>query len=179
MYDKIILVDEHDNEIGAEEKLKAHREGKLHRCFSILVFNSKNELLIQQRAKTKYHTPGLWTNTCCSHPRKGKNLKEEAQKRLKEEMGFNCELKEIFSFIYKAKFDNGLTEHEYDHVFIGKFDSEPNPNPEEADDYKWVSLDDLKKDITKNPKKYTPWFGIILKKLLTMPKSYKNVIIQL
>lgn len=171
MPEEVILVDEQDNEIGTEEKLKAHREGKLHRCFSILVFNSKNELLIQQRAKTKYHTPGLWTNTCCSHPRKGYELKKEAKKRLKEEMGFECELKEIFSFIYKTKFDNGLTEHEYDHVFVGKFDGEPKPNPQEADDYKWVSLEDLKKDIAINSKKYTPWFMVILEKLLTMPKS--------
>lgn len=164
MSDKIIIVDESDNEIGIEEKLKAHQQGELHRAFSVLVFNSKNELLLQKRAETKYHTPGLWTNTCCSHPRKGYELKEEAKKRLKEEMGFERELYEKFSFIYKAKFKNGLTEYEYDHVFVGKFDGEPNPNPQEVEQYKWMPLKDLKKDIKSNTKKYTPWLAIILKK---------------
>lgn len=167
---QIILVDKNDNEIGTEEKLKTHQQGKLHRAFSILIFNSKNELLIQKRAKTKYHTPGLWTNTCCSHPRKGKNIKEEAKKRLKQEMGFDCELKEIFTFIYKAKFKNRLTEHEYDHVFTGQFDGTPKPNPNEADDYKWISLEKLKKDIKKSPEKYTPWFKIILDKFIRKNK---------
>lgn len=166
MSNEIILVDKNDNEIGTEEKLKTHQQGKLHRAFSILVFNSKNELLIQQRAKTKYHTPGLWTNTCCGHPSKGENLEQAVHRRLKQEMGFECDLKEIFSFIYKAKFDNGLTEHEYDHVFVGNFDGEPKLNPKEADDYKWMLLEKIKEDIKNNPKKYTPWFIILIKKLL-------------
>lgn len=165
MPDEVILVDEQDNEIGTEEKLKAHQKGKLHRALSILVFNSKNEVLIQQRAKTKYHTPGLWTNTCCSHPRKGEKTKDAAHRRLKEEMGFDCELDEKFSFVYKAEFENGLTEHEYDHVFFGKFDGTPKPDPQEADDYKWVSMDELKKDIKTHPQKYTPWFMMILEKV--------------
>jgi isopentenyl-diphosphate delta-isomerase len=168
MPEQIILVDKNDNKIGTGEKLKTHKEGKLHRAFSILIFNSKNELLIQKRAKTKYHTPRLWTNTCCSHPRKGETLEKATHRGLKKEMGFDCELKEIFTFIYKAKFENGLTEHEYDHVFIGKFDGNPNPDPNEADDYKWVSLEKLKKDIKNNPEKYTPWFRIILKKFLKL-----------
>ena len=161
---EIILVDKNDNEIGADEKMKVHQDGKLHRAFSIFVFNSKNEMLLQKRAEAKYHCGGLWTNTCCSHPRKGELLKEEIHKRLQEEMGFDCELKEIGDFIYKAKFDNGLTEHEYDHVFAGKFDSEPNINPEEADDYQWISLKELKKEIKKNPADFTVWFKIALEK---------------
>lgn len=171
MTEKIILVDKNDNKIGIGEKLQTHKEGKLHRGFSILIFNSKNELLIQKRAKIKYHSPGLWTNTCCSHPRKGKNLREEVKKRLKEEMGFECKLKKIFTFIYKVKFKNGLTEHEYDHVFIGKFDGKPNPNPKEVDDYKWISIEKIQKDIKKDPTKYTYWFKIIIEKFLDYKKS--------
>ena len=161
---EIILVDKNDQEIGTGEKMKVHQDGKLHRAFSIFVFNSKNEMLLQKRAEAKYHCGGLWTNTCCSHPRKGELLEEEIHKRLQEEMGFDCELKEIGDFIYKAKFDNGLTEHEYDHVFIGKFDGKPNINPEEADDYQWISLKELKKEIKKNPADFTVWFKIALEK---------------
>jgi len=162
--EKVILVNEKDEQIGTGEKLKVHREGKLHRCFSILIFNSKGELLIQQRAKSKYHSPGLWSNTCCSHPRPGEDLKTAAQRRLKEEMGIECDLKEIFSFIYKVKVGN-LIEHEFDHVFLGKFNGEPTPNPNEVENWQRISLKELKKDIKKNPKKYAPWFKIILKRL--------------
>jgi len=121
----VVLVDENDNEIGVEEKINAHRKGLLHRAFSIFVFNSKNELLLQKRAADKYHSGGLWSNTCCSHPRPGENLKDAAHRRLQEEMGFDCSLREVFSFLYKKSFDNGLTEHELDHVFFGKFDGIP------------------------------------------------------
>ena len=159
---EVILVDEQDNEIGKEEKIKAHREAKLHRAFSVLVFNEVGEWLLQKRAKSKYHSPGLWANTCCSHPRLGKDLMAEAKKRLKEEMGFDCPLKEIFTFVYKAKLGD-LTEYEFDHVFLGKFSGKPQPNKEEADDWKWISLQDLKKDIKRNPDNYTPWFKIIFK----------------
>lgn len=166
MEEKIILVDKNDTKIGTEEKIKTHKEGKLHRAFSIFIFNSKGELLLQKRVNTKYHTPGLWTNTCCSHPRPGELLEKAIHRRLIEEMGIDCELKKIFSFIYKATLKNNLFEHEYDHVFIGKFDGEPNPDLTEVDDYKWISIDELEKDINKNPKKYTPWLQIIFKKIL-------------
>jgi len=173
---KIILVNKKDNEIGIEEKIKAHKEGKLHRSFSIFIFNREGELLIQKRAKSKYHSPGLWSNTCCSHPRPGKNLEDETKRRLKEEMGFECNLREIFSLIYKAKVGN-LIEHEFDHVFLGKFNGEPRPNPEEVEDWKWVNLTELKKDIKENPQKYTFWFKKILKKYSRNIKKLKNLLI--
>ncbi len=161
----VILVDKNNKKIGIEEKIKAHKEGKLHRAFSIFVFNSKGELLLQQRAKTKYHSGGLWSNTVCSHPKPNETYKQAIHRRLKEEMGFDCELKKEFCFIYKAKLDNDLIEYEYDCVFVGIFDKDPIPNPEEVMDYKWVSLIDLYKDIEKHPEKYTEWFKIALKKL--------------
>lgn len=161
----VILVDKNDKEIGSEEKMKAHREGKLHRAFSVFVFNLKNELLLQKRAKAKYHTGGLWSNTCCSHPQPGEATEKAAHRRLKEEMGFDCELKEIFSFVYRVKFDNGLSEHEYDHVFIGKSGNKPIPNKDEADGFRWVSLEKLKEDIKKNPEYYTYWLRVSLDKM--------------
>ncbi len=163
--EKVILVDENNNEIGEEEKIKAHKEGKLHRAFSIFVFNSKRKLLLQQRAKTKYHSGGFWSNTVCGHPRPNENYQQATHRRLKEEMGFDCELEKLFCFIYKTDFKNGLIENEYGCVFIGKFDGNPIPDPEEAIDYKWISLEDLKKDIEKNPEKYTEWLKIILKRI--------------
>ena len=153
----IILVDKNDNQIATEEKLKAHKEGKLHRAFSVFVFNSKKELLLQKRAYDKYHSAGIWANTCCSHPKPGKDLKEEAEARLKEEMGITCNLEEKFSFIYKVKFENGLYEHEYDHVFFGRSDEKPKPNKDEASDWKYISLNELEIDIKENPDKYSYW----------------------
>ena len=144
MPEYILTVDEKDNVTGKGEKMKVHREGKLHRAFSIFVFNSKSELLLQKRAKSKYHSGGLWTNTCCSHQRDGETLEKAVHRRLKEEMGFDCELKEVFTFTYRVKFDDGLIENEYDHVFFGKFDGKPEPNPEEVDDWKWISLEELR-----------------------------------
>jgi len=158
----VVLVDEKDKEIGLEEKLEAHKKGKLHRAFSVFVFNSKKELLMQKRASKKYHSSGLWTNSCCSHPRKGEDVKKEAEKRLKEEMGFSCNLEKKFSFIYRAILDNGFIEHEYDYVFFGKYDKNPNPNKSEVDDWRRVSLKELKIEIKKNPKKYSPWLRIII-----------------
>ncbi len=158
---EVILVDNHDRAIGQMEKLRAHREARLHRCFSILVFNKKGEMLLQLRAKSKYHCGGLWTNACCSHPRPGEETEAAAHRRLQEEMGFDCPLTEKTAFIYRAPFSNGLTEHEYDHVFTGTFDGAVKPNPEEADDYKWIKLADLRADMKNNPDKYTPWFRII------------------
>lgn len=166
MEEKLILVDEKDNEIGIEEKIKAHLNGgKLHRAFSIFIFNDKEEMLLQKRAKTKYHCPGLWTNACCSHPRPGEKTEKACHRRLKEEMGFDCKLKEIFSFIYKTKFDNGLTEWEFDHVFRGVFNGFLRLNLEEAEDYKWIKIKELKEEIKKNPEFFTPWFKIAISRL--------------
>jgi len=169
--ENVILVDKNDNEIGAEEKMKVHKEGKLHRAFSIFVFNKEGQLLLQKRAKEKYHSPGLWANTCCSHPRPGELLEEAAKRRLKEEMGFECGLKKIFSFIYKAEFENGLVEHELDHVLMGIFNGEPNPNREEVDGYTFISLDLLEQDVQKSPGQYTPWLKIIVKKYINRFKD--------
>lgn len=173
MTEEIILVDENDKEVGTGEKLKVHQEGKLHRCFSIFVFNSRGQMLLQKRAKSKYHSGGLWTNTCCSHPRKGESLEDAVQRRLKEEMGFNCGTKEIFTFIYKAALDHDIIEHEYDHVFIGKFDGDPVLNLEEAEDYAWVDLEALKKNMKKNPGDYTIWFKIAMNKIFPVLKNLK------
>jgi isopentenyl-diphosphate delta-isomerase len=158
----VILVDKNNRKIGVEEKMRAHASGKLHRAFSIFIFNSKGELLLQQRAKSKYHSGGLWSNTVCSHPRPGENYQQAAHRRLKEEMGFDCELKKLFSFIYKTDFGDGLTESEYDSVFMGKFDGEPKLNPKEAMDYKWIGIKNLKRDAVTNPEKYSVWLKIIL-----------------
>jgi len=171
MANKIILVDKEDNEIGTEFKLKAHKEGKLHRAFSIFVFNSEGELLLQRRALKKYHSGGLWTNSCCSHPKPGEEILFSVHRRLKEELGFDCDLKEIFSFIYKAKLDRGLTENEFDHVFIGKFDGNPEINKKEAEEIKWASYDFLEKDIRENPEKYTYWFEECYKKVFEMARG--------
>ena len=161
MEEFVVLVDCEDNEVGLMEKQQAHVAGLLHRAFSVFVFNSKGELMLQQRAASKYHSPTLWTNTCCSHPRENETYKQAANRRLVEEMGFDCDLLYKFHFIYRANLDNGLTEHELDHVFIGKFDGEPKLNPEEVMAYRWVEMDVLKKDMQTNPQNYTAWFKII------------------
>ncbi len=162
--EKVILVNEKDEQIGLMEKIEAHRKALLHRAFSVFVFNDRNELMIQQRALTKYHSPGLWTNTCCSHQREGETNIAAGKRRLEEEMGFTTDLKDTISFIYKAPFDNGLTEHEFDHILVGNFEGEPNLNPEEVAAWKWVALDDLQMDMKKNPHIYTEWFKIIFDK---------------
>lgn len=171
MQDRVILVDRLGREIGTEEKLKAHRGGKLHRAFSIFIFNAKGELLLQKRAETKYHSGGLWTNTCCSHPRPGESHYCAARRRLKEEMGFDSELTEFFSFIYHTKLDNNLFEHELDHVFVGNYDGHPVPNPDEVDDWKWINIDSLERDVGENPDRYTHWFKLILNRVI---KQYKK-----
>lgn len=163
--EKVILVDDEDNKIGEAEKLEAHKKGKLHRAVSVFIFNSRDELLIHQRNSEKYHSGGLWTNTCCTHPRPGEETEETAKRRLKEEMGIECSLEKMFSFIYKKSFDNGLTEHELDHVFVGKCDSDPSPDKEEVQDWKWVKKEDLKKDISENPGRYTHWFKLIISRV--------------
>ncbi|MFH1229630.1 MAG: isopentenyl-diphosphate Delta-isomerase [Candidatus Aenigmatarchaeota archaeon] len=173
MGDIVVLVDKDDKEIGTEEKLKAHKEGQLHRAFSIFVFNQKDEMLLQRRAEGKYHSGGLWTNTCCSHPRPGESTEQAAHRRLKEELCFDCELKEISSFIYKIKLDHGLFEHEFDHVFIGKYDGKVNPNKDEASETMWIDKDRLKEEIRKNPEKFTEWFKIAFKKFSELSKNAK------
>jgi isopentenyl-diphosphate delta-isomerase len=165
MISQVVLVNRNNRKIGVEEKIKAHKEGKLHRAFSIFIFNSKKELLIQQRAKTKYHSNCLWSNTVCSHPKPNETYNNAAHRRLKEEMGFDCELKKLFCFIYKAEFYNGLIENEYDCVFIGKFDGKIKPNYHEIMNYKWISVKELSKDIIKNSNKYTAWFKLALKRV--------------
>jgi len=148
-------------------KMEAHEKALLHRAFSVFIFNKKGELMLQQRAAHKYHSPLLWTNTCCSHQRVGESNVEAGKRRLQEEMGFSTDVKEVFSFIYKAPFDNGLTEHEFDHVMVGNFDDEPNLNPDEVAAYKWMSLEDVKSDMENNPSIYTEWFKIIFKESYT------------
>ncbi|NNC69524.1 MAG: isopentenyl-diphosphate Delta-isomerase [Flavobacteriaceae bacterium] len=161
--EQVILVNENDEQIGLMPKLEAHEKALLHRAFSVFVYNSEGKLLLQQRASHKYHSPLLWTNTCCSHQRDGESNLEAGRRRLHEEMGFNCELKELFSFIYKAPFDNGLTEHELDHVMVGEFDGEPSINENEVESYKWMTLEEVKNDIKSRPEHYTEWFKIIFK----------------
>lgn len=162
MEDKINLVDGNGKRIGAVDKLEAHIKGQLHEAFSIFIFNSKGELLLQKRAKGKYHSGGLWSNTVCSHAKFGEELSQAVGRRLQEEMGISTPTKEVFSFIYRSDYENGLTEHEFDYVFVGHSDSEPVPDPEEVMDYKWMAIADLKKDIEKNPENYTTWLRKIL-----------------
>jgi len=160
-FEYVILVDENDQEIGSMEKQEAHEKGLLHRAFSVFVFNENKELLLQQRALTKYHSAGLWTNTCCSHPRIGETIEQAAHRRLMEEMGFDCELNSKSSFIYKVAFENGLTEHEFDHILVGTFNGEICINPTEVKNIKWISLEELEIDLIKNNQNYTAWFKII------------------
>ncbi len=172
---QVSLVDHHDNEIGQMEKLEAHQKGLLHRAFSVLIFNDKSELLLQKRAFGKYHSEGLWTNTCCSHPNPGESNLSAAHRRLQEEMGFDCEMKELFYFIYKAELDNNLIEHELDHVLIGHTNQDPILNQEEAIDFKWLNLEQLKKAISEKPTDFTFWFKvIILEHFDKIKKSIEN-----
>jgi len=160
----VILVNDKDEQIGLMPKLEAHEKALLHRAFSVFIFNKNNELMLQKRALDKYHSPGLWTNTCCSHQREGESNLEAGKRRLQEEMGFTTVLKETISFIYKAPFDNGLTEHEFDHILVGNFNGIPNINSSEVADWKWMPIEDVKNDITNNPSIYTEWFKIIFDK---------------
>lgn len=160
----VILVDENDQQVGLMPKMEAHEKALLHRAFSVFVFNNKKELMIQQRALHKYHSPGLWTNTCCSHQREGESNIDAGKRRLMEEMGFSVDLEESISFIYKAPFDNGLTEHEYDHILLGSFEGEPDLNPDEVAAWKWMSLEAIQEDMKINSEIYTEWFKIIFDK---------------
>lgn len=167
----LILVDEYDQEVGALDKLAVHQKGLLHRAFSVFVFNSKDELLLQQRADEKYHSGGLWTNTCCSHPRVGEEMSDAVQRRLKEEMGMRCDLNFAFSFIYRMPFSNGLTEHELDHVYFGQSDDLPKPDKQEAKSWKYISLAKLKHEIELNPQNFSSWLNICLPKVMEHHKT--------
>jgi isopentenyl-diphosphate delta-isomerase len=163
----VVLVDENDKELGTEEKLKAHQDGgKLHRAVSAFIFNSKGKMLLQKRAYSKYHAPGLWSNACCTHPRPGETPEEAVHRRLREEMGFDCLMKEVLGTVYEADVGRGLTEREFDHLFVGIFDGRLAPNREEVSDFRWSKLEELKAGVKNNPAHYAPWFRILLPKLL-------------
>lgn len=159
----VVLVNEHDQPVGTMEKMEAHKRGVLHRAFSVLLFNTKGELLLQKRAQTKYHSGGLWTNTCCSHPLPNEDVVQAAQRKLFQEMGIVAQPRVAFSFIYQATFENGLHEHELDYVLFDVFEGEPVLNPDEAEDWKWMRIEDLVNDINRFPEQYTAWFKILLR----------------
>jgi isopentenyl-diphosphate delta-isomerase len=165
-YDSVILVDEDDNMLGTMEKMAAHTRSKLHRAISVFVFNTKGELLLQRRAQNKYHSAGKWSNTCCSHPRPGEKTKDAAKRRLKEEMGLECELDFVFRFVYHAELDNGLTEHECDHVYVGTSSVAPELNTQETDAFEYVRLERIKTDLADNPEKYTVWFNVCFERVM-------------
>ncbi len=167
MTERVILVDENDRELGTEEKERAHREGMLHRAFSVFVFDARGRLLLQRRALTKYHSAGLWTNTCCSHPRPGEGIEAAARRRLREEMGMECDdLRVVFPLLYRAELDRGMTEHEYDHVLVGTCDRDPVPAPDEVVEWAWVDADAARRDAEENPGRYTYWFRLALPEVL-------------
>jgi isopentenyl-diphosphate delta-isomerase len=171
MKESIILVDKAGLMTGTMDKLAAHKSGMLHRAFSIFIFNGKNELLLQQRSRHKYHSGGLWSNTCCSHPKPGEITKMAAERRLKEEMGLTCKLAEIFSFVYFVQLGNGMAEHEFDHVFLGFSESLPVLNDDEAVSYRYVNIENLLKDFVLNQDKYTEWLKICLDQVV----QYLNI----
>ena len=160
--EQVILVDTEDNAIGLMEKMEAHEKALLHRAFSVFVFDTQGRMLIHRRALSKYHSGGLWTNTCCSHPRAEESAQEAAHRRLQEEMGFDCDLDYRFHFVYKAELDQGLTEHELDHVFTGVYEGDIKPEPEEVMDYRYITMEDLDKELAEDPSRYTEWFKIAL-----------------
>ena len=169
----VVLVNEQYEQIRTMEKIEAHEKALLHRAFSVFILNKENEVMLQQRAAEKYHSPLLWTNTCCSHQRAGETNIEAGKRRLMEEMGFEVPLKEVFNFIYKAPFSNGLTEHELDHVMIGYYEDEPVVNPEEVGAWKWMKIEDIKHDMEVNPEVYTEWFKIIFSKFYHFIEAQK------
>ena len=171
---EVILVDEHDVPTGTMEKMEVHQKALLHRAFSIFVFNDKGEMLLHKRADKKYHSGGLWTNACCSHPKPEEETAAAAAIRLQEEMGFNTKLTKAFDFIYKAAFDNGLTEHEFDHVFIGTYEGDILPNPEEVSDYCFKPVEEIKNSIQFHPQKYTEWFKIAFPKMEAYLETVSN-----
>lgn len=168
------MVDENDNSVGVAGKLETHQKGMLHRAFSIFIFNSKGEMLLQQRALDKYHSAGLWSNTCCSHPAPGEEMVTAAQKRLKEEMGFETSVKKIFDFIYKAEFDNGLTEYEFDHVLVGEYDGPVRLNNNEVMDCCYKDVEEINRSLEDHPKKYSVWFHLAFPKAMDWWKQHYN-----
>ena len=166
--DQIILVDENDTPLGSAGKLEAHQDGgRLHRAFSVFIFDSMGRMLLQQRAARKYHFAGLWTNACCSHPGEGAAVEDAARRRLRHEFGFDVPLEKLFTFVYRAEDPaTGLTEHEFDHVFAGRFDGTPAPNPDEIDAWEWVDPADLLRDVRARPERYTPWFRLVLERVI-------------
>jgi isopentenyl-diphosphate delta-isomerase len=160
--EKVVLVDKHDNAIGTMEKMEAHHRGALHRAFSVLLFNAEGKVLLQKRSRNKYHSAGLWTNTCCSHPQPGEQMDDATKRRLREEMGIDADPKFAYKFIYKTQLEGELIEHEYDYVFVGKFNGEPVINKAEVEDWKYADLNWLRKDISENPDHYTFWFKLII-----------------
>ncbi|RYY16256.1 MAG: isopentenyl-diphosphate Delta-isomerase [Chitinophagaceae bacterium] len=175
--EEVILVDEQDQETGVAEKMEAHETGQLHRAFSVFIFNSRGEMLLQQRALDKYHSGGLWTNTCCSHPRPGEATGQAALRRLQEEMGFQVELEKVFDFLYKADFDNGLIEHEFDHVFVAEYEGAININPIEVMDYTYRPIADIEEAMAANPEQFTAWFRLALPRVKAWwNQRYKNEI---
>lgn len=164
--DNVILVDEKDNVLGTMEKIAAHQSGFLHRAFSVFIFNHKGQLLLQQRAHDKYHSSGKWSNTCCSHPRLNEQNMEAAKRRLKEEMGLDCELLYKFNFIYRTDFSNGLCEHEFDHVFFGTTDALPVIDPQEVAAFAYMDLEEINDQLKQNPNQYTEWFKICFERVV-------------
>lgn len=158
----LILVDDADREIGTGEKMQVHREGRLHRAFSIFVFDRRGRMLMQRRAATKYHSAGLWSNTCCGHPRSGESVVESGQRRLMEEMGFSCELRPVSSFVYRAEVGNGLVENEFDHVLFGRYDADPQPDAREVMQWAWLAYPDLLHDVGHRPEAYSTWLRVML-----------------
>ncbi len=173
--DRVILVDETGREIGTSEKVKAHADGLLHRAFSIFILNSRDELLVQRRAVDKYHSGGLWSNACCSHPRPGEAIEAAARRRLREEMGFECKLEPAFSFVYRERVSAALWEHELDDVLIGRWDGVPDPDPAEVADWRWIAPDDLRSELRRQPSAFTVWFplafsGLVERGLIPEPE---------
>lgn len=160
--EQLILVDAQDRELGVKEKMEAHVEGALHRAFSVFVFDSEKRLLLQQRARTKYHSGGLWSNTACGHPRPGETTLAAARRRLREEMGFDCELREAFEFLYRAELDGALIEHEYDHVLVGTYEGDPAPDPSEVEGWRWVTMDGLRRGLSDEPQSYSYWLKVVI-----------------
>jgi isopentenyl-diphosphate delta-isomerase len=173
--EELILVNEDDEAIGVEEKITAHLNGALHRAFSLFIFNSDGQLLVQKRTSTKYHSKSLWSNTCCGHPRPGESIEAASRRRLSEEMGFDCGVEKVFEFVYRVKLDNGFYEHEYDHVLVGKFDGTPAPNHNEVDDWDWANLKKIRLDMQAHPDNYTYWFRISIDELCRSVKSSKSL----
>ena len=160
--EQVILVDERDREVGVDEKLRAHRAGVLHRAFSVFVFDARGRLLLQQRARGKYHSGGLWSNTACGHPRPGEQTNAAARRRLREEMRFDCELHKAFDFLYRVELAGALVEHEFDHVFIGEYAGVPAPDPAEVEDWRWITMTELRRDLRARPALYSPWLKLAI-----------------